>query len=88
MKEHYEEQPQIKKCKSCHTLGLAYNEHSDITNRLQREPSFNTLGPAYNEFGYNEHLLITNSFFCIFLLVVSDSSLILVYYPPLREWRR
>ena len=26
MKEHYEEQAQIKKCKSCVTLGLAYNE--------------------------------------------------------------
>ena len=32
-----------------------------------------TLGPAYNKLGYNEHILITNSFFCIILLVVSGT---------------
>ena len=30
-----------------------------------------TLPPAYNEFGYNESLLVTHNFLCIFLLFVS-----------------
>ena len=41
----------------------------------------NTLGPTYNEFGYNEqislgyneHLLVTSSFFCNFSLLVSGT---------------
>ena len=40
-----------------------------------------TLGPAYNKFGYNEHILITNSFFCIILLVVSRTQCIYFRLP-------
>ena len=46
-----------------------------MATRLQRADFFalNSLTAMLQKFGYNEHLLIMSSFFCVLLLVVSGT---------------
>ena len=51
-----------------HTLGPACNEHQAVTRRFL---CINIIDCKVKMFSYNEQPLITSSFFCVFLLVVT-----------------